>query len=70
MRFFFNALQKHRDNVGRSKYFLTITKRLRAFWLVAIAYKSADNKNDVRCNTHAFSTENKVNSARTFSMLL
>ena len=42
----------------------------RADWLVAIVYKSTDNKNDVGCNAWAFSTENKANSARTFSMLL
>ena len=33
-------------------------------------YKSTENKNDVRCNTRAFSTVNKVNPVRTFSMLL
>ena len=42
----------------------------RADWLVSIVYKSTENKNDVRCNARAVSTESKANSARTFSMLL
>ena len=39
-------------------------------WLVVIVYKSTDNKNGVRCNVRAFSTENIVNTARTFSILM
>ena len=41
-----------------------------ADWLVAIVCKSTDNKNDVRCNMHAFSMEYKANSMQTFPMLL
>ena len=39
-----------------------------ADWLVAIVYRSTDNRNDVRCNARAFSKENKAISARTFSI--
>ena len=39
-----------------------------ADWLVAIVYKSTDNKNDVRRNMGVYPTEN--NSARIFFMLL
>ena len=37
--------------------------------LIAVVYKSMDNKNDRRCSGCACSMENKANSARTFSML-
>ena len=37
-------------------------KSLCADWFIAIVYKSTDNKNDVRCNTLAFSMKNKTNS--------
>ena len=33
-----------------------LSKFPRADWLLAIVYKSTDNKNDVRCNARAFST--------------
>ena len=36
-----------------------MTKFSRADWLVAIVCMSTDNKNDVRCNARAFSTEIK-----------
>ena len=36
-----------------------LSKFPRADWLVAIVYKSTDNKNDVRCSVRAFSTENQ-----------
>ena len=37
-----------------------LSKFLHADWLVAIVYKSTDNKNDIRCNAHAFSMENML----------
>ena len=46
-----------------------LSKFPRADCLVVVEYKSTDNKNDARCNQRASSTENKANSARTFSML-
>ena len=57
--------------LGKRNIFLQyLSKFPRADWLVAIVYKSTDNKNDVRCNERAFSTKKIANSARTFSMLL
>ena len=51
-------------------YFYNNSKFPHADWLVAIVYKSTDNKNDVKCKARAFSTENKTNSAHNFSLLL
>ena len=49
---------------------ITVQIPARADWLLAIVYKSTDNKNDVRCSARAFSSERKANSARNLSLLL
>ena len=57
-------------------YLKSITKQSRfldANWLRHCSYclyKSEDHKDYASCNMHTFSTENKVNSPHTFSMLL
>ena len=58
------------QNRKQNAYFIISVKFPHADWLVAIVYKSTDSKSDRRCNMHAFSTENKANSGRIFSMLL
>ena len=48
------------NNCPNSRALIDLQIRARADWLVAIVYKSTDNKNDVKCNARAFSTKKKM----------
>ena len=57
------------EQLNTSLILQLLSKFLHVDWLIAIVFKSTEHNNDVRCNAHAFSMENKAHSACTFSML-
>ena len=57
-----NAAERLKTDLAPTLVSTLVLQKLSKFvctdWPVAIVYESTDSKSDVRCNRHAFSTEN------------